>query len=161
MKSAAEIVLVISNKAGVKGLDRAQAASINTKVLAQHKGTQASLQTAGTHTKVPRFYRKLQALTQHKGTQTSLQTAGIYTKVHFTEKLQAFTQHKGTQASLQTAGSHTTCRYTQRYTGFTANCRLSHNTKVTPAYVHMCVGACMWACGCTCMCAVMHMCVYV
>ena len=71
MKSAAEIVLVISNKAGVKGLDRAQAASINTKVLAQHKGTQASLQTAGTHTKVPRFYRKLQALTQHKGTPVS------------------------------------------------------------------------------------------
>ena len=52
MKSAAEIVLVISNKAGVKGLDRAQAAGINTKVLKHHKGTQALLQTAGTHTKV-------------------------------------------------------------------------------------------------------------
>ena len=82
MKSAAEIVLVISNKAGVKGLDRAQAAGINTKVLKHRKGTQALLQTAGTHTKVHRFYSKLQAFTQHKGPHASLQTACIHTKVH-------------------------------------------------------------------------------
>lgn len=106
MKSAAEIVLVISNKAGVKGLDRAQAVGINTKVLKHHKGIQALLQTAGTHTKVHQFYSKLQAFTQHKGPQASLQTAGIHTNVH---------------------RLHTTQRYTQRYTGFTANCSFSHS----------------------------------